>query len=111
MDSQITEIALALITTVLGGKFLWDYLKKSKTLKSKENMAKLTMQSGDKKELLGYLEKQNNSLLVKMEALEEECDQLREENKNQASQIAVLNERLWHYASRSRGGKKEPPKK
>lgn len=109
MESGITEIALALITTVLGGKFLWDYLKKNRTLKSKENMAKMSLQSGDKKELLGYLEKQNTSLLNKMELLEEECDQLREENKNQASQIAVLNERLWHYASRSRGGK-TPPK-
>lgn len=103
MDIDITGIALALITSVLGGKFLWDYLKKNRALKSKENIAKMTIAGSDKKELLGYIEKQNAVLEAKLNALEIECDKLREENKQQAAQIAVLTERLWHYTNRSRG--------
>lgn len=107
MEIDVTQISLALITSVLGGKFLWDYLQKTRTLKSKENLAKMSLQSGDKKDLLLYIEKQNSLLEAKVKALEVECEKLREENKVQAAQIAVLNERVWHYANRSRGGTKK----
>jgi len=100
-----TQIILAFITTVLGGKFLWDYLSKTRALRNKEKLAKMSMYSGDKKELLSYLEKQNEILTKKIDALEQECAKLRAENKEHAAQIAVLNERVWHYANKSRGSK------
>lgn len=107
MELDVTQVLLALITSVLGGKFLWDYLKKNRALKSKENLAKMSMQSGDKKELLTYIEKQNSELAARVKALETDLDKMREENKAQAAQIAVLTERLWHYTNKSRGGKKK----